>query len=259
MSGPRPSLTSPGEGGGGYDIHAQPAGAGTAAARTGDGDHPSRVILVAFAAQRITGEAPAAGRRSAMPSGSDDVIRHYDVVVIGAGPAGEAAAELGANLGYQVALVERDTVGGTASGRTWPGSGGRCRRASARPTRPGTRLATASHPGGTGTWARAWSDRGPANTQSSSCSRTVSRWCNGMVSNSSIGTTPLRLCFGFASASRGLAPTSPRRERAGWSRCWRAATGPSSPSMGGFGGSLEGDRLQGSFLPLDQARGLAYG
>jgi NAD(P) transhydrogenase len=48
-----------------------------------------------------------------MPSGSDDVTRHYDVVVIGAGPAGEAAAELGGNLGYQVALVERDTVGGT--------------------------------------------------------------------------------------------------------------------------------------------------
>ena len=37
----------------------------------------------------------------------------HDVVVIGAGPAGEAAAELGGNLGYSVALVERDTVGGT--------------------------------------------------------------------------------------------------------------------------------------------------
>ena len=48
-----------------------------------------------------------------MPSGRDDVIRRYDVVVIGAGPAGEAAAELGGNLGYSVALVERDVVGGT--------------------------------------------------------------------------------------------------------------------------------------------------
>src|SRR5580693_2183651 len=48
-----------------------------------------------------------------MPSGSDDVIRHYDVAVVGAGPAGEAAAELGGSLGYSVALVERDTVGGT--------------------------------------------------------------------------------------------------------------------------------------------------
>jgi NAD(P) transhydrogenase len=37
----------------------------------------------------------------------------HDVVVIGAGPAGEAAAELGGSLGYSVALVERDVVGGT--------------------------------------------------------------------------------------------------------------------------------------------------
>ena len=36
-----------------------------------------------------------------MPSGSDDVIRRYDVVVIGAGPAGEAAAELGAARGLR--------------------------------------------------------------------------------------------------------------------------------------------------------------
>jgi NAD(P) transhydrogenase len=42
-----------------------------------------------------------------------EVSSRHDVVVIGAGPAGEAAAELGGNLGYAVALVERDTVGGT--------------------------------------------------------------------------------------------------------------------------------------------------
>ena len=47
-----------------------------------------------------------------MPS-HGDVSSRYDVVVIGAGPAGEAAAELGGTLGYSVALVERDTVGGT--------------------------------------------------------------------------------------------------------------------------------------------------
>src|SRR5580704_1694376 len=44
-----------------------------------------------------------------MASRSDASYRH-DVVVIG---AGEAAAELGGSLGYQVALVERDVVGGT--------------------------------------------------------------------------------------------------------------------------------------------------
>ena len=48
-----------------------------------------------------------------MPSHDDDVSRHYEVVVIGAGPAGEAAAELAGSLGHSVALVERDTVGGT--------------------------------------------------------------------------------------------------------------------------------------------------
>lgn len=47
-----------------------------------------------------------------MASRSDASNRH-DVVVIGAGPAGEAAAELGGGLGYQVALVELDVVGGT--------------------------------------------------------------------------------------------------------------------------------------------------
>ena len=40
-------------------------------------------------------------------------VSDFDVVVIGAGPAGAAAAELGGILGYSVALVERDTVGGT--------------------------------------------------------------------------------------------------------------------------------------------------
>jgi len=48
-----------------------------------------------------------------MPSHPNEVSSRHDVVVIGAGPAGEAAAELGGNLGYSVALVERDIVGGT--------------------------------------------------------------------------------------------------------------------------------------------------
>ena len=48
-----------------------------------------------------------------MPSHDDDMSLRYDVVVIGAGPAGEAAAQLGGALGHSIALVERDTVGGT--------------------------------------------------------------------------------------------------------------------------------------------------
>ena len=39
----------------------------------------------------------------------------YEVVVIGAGPVGEATAELAGNLGYPVTLAERDTVGGTVA------------------------------------------------------------------------------------------------------------------------------------------------
>jgi NAD(P) transhydrogenase len=48
-----------------------------------------------------------------MPSADEAANSPYDVVVIGAGPAGDSAAELAGNLGYSVALVERDTVGGT--------------------------------------------------------------------------------------------------------------------------------------------------
>ncbi len=38
----------------------------------------------------------------------------YDLVIVGAGPAGIAAAELGASLGARVALLERDRLGGTS-------------------------------------------------------------------------------------------------------------------------------------------------
>lgn len=46
-----------------------------------------------------------------MPSHGD--VSDYDLVVIGAGPAGAAAAELAGVMGYSVALAERDVVGGT--------------------------------------------------------------------------------------------------------------------------------------------------
>jgi 2-polyprenyl-6-methoxyphenol hydroxylase-like FAD-dependent oxidoreductase len=47
------------------------------------------------------------------PSRGDDVDSRHDVIVIGAGPAGEAAAELAGSFSCSVALVERDTAGGS--------------------------------------------------------------------------------------------------------------------------------------------------
>ncbi len=46
------------------------------------------------------------------------------------------------------------------SGRTWPGSGARCRRVSARPTPAGTLPWAAFPPEGPGTWPPAWSGPG---------------------------------------------------------------------------------------------------
>ena len=42
-------------------------------------------------------------------------MQHYDLIVIGSGPAGEKGAELAAQFGKHVALVERaDHLGGTS-------------------------------------------------------------------------------------------------------------------------------------------------
>src|SRR5689334_15734142 len=42
---------------------------------------------------------------------------HYDMIIIGSGPAGESAAELAAYSGYRVAMIERGKPGGTATTR----------------------------------------------------------------------------------------------------------------------------------------------
>jgi dihydrolipoamide dehydrogenase len=46
-----------------------------------------------------------------MASPSEEKV--YDLLIIGGGPAGSAAAETALNLGKTVALVERDKLGGT--------------------------------------------------------------------------------------------------------------------------------------------------
>jgi dihydrolipoamide dehydrogenase len=37
----------------------------------------------------------------------------FDLVILGGGPAGGAAAAVGASLGKKIALIERDQLGGT--------------------------------------------------------------------------------------------------------------------------------------------------
>lgn len=61
---------------------------------------------------RPTSEFRASGGRASAERG-DPVA--YDVIVIGAGAAGEAAGSLGAELGANVALIEKDLVGGECS------------------------------------------------------------------------------------------------------------------------------------------------
>ena len=44
-------------------------------------------------------------------------LKHYEIVVIGAGPGGYAAAFRAADLGKQVLLIDRDNVLGGEIGR----------------------------------------------------------------------------------------------------------------------------------------------
>src|SRR6185312_16802597 len=44
-----------------------------------------------------------------------EMTRHYDLVVIGAGPAGESAAELAGAFGHRALVIERDKPGGVVT------------------------------------------------------------------------------------------------------------------------------------------------
>ena len=108
------------------------------------------------------------------------------------------------------------------SGRTWPGSGGRCRRASARPTPPGTRPSAASRPGEPVLGHR------PGQVLPGE---------HGVLQLLTDGVTLVQrhsqhlLDQGrSAPGSRGIAPLSGRRRHC--SPCWRHCPATSSPIAG---------------------------
>ena len=65
-----------------------------------------------------TGRCSSARRRSSWPSGSGSHAQpigdHYDLVIVGGGPAGLAAAVYGASEGLRTVMVEREAPGGQA-------------------------------------------------------------------------------------------------------------------------------------------------
>ena len=79
---------------------------------------PKRALFVGV--DPANAEVAAALGADIRPAG-----RTYDVVVVGAGPAGLAAAVYGASEGLSTALLEREAIGGQAgtSSRSWFGRG----------------------------------------------------------------------------------------------------------------------------------------
>ena len=71
--------------------------------------------LTAFLQEWTTTELLASGRSSLFPNGvARDDDEQFDVVIVGAGPAGLAAAVYGSSEGLDTLVVERATVGGQA-------------------------------------------------------------------------------------------------------------------------------------------------
>src|SRR5690606_18065952 len=71
--------------------------------------------------RRVVGRASGESRDPSLPIGRGDTVAvvsdSFDLVVIGGGPGGYAAALYAASAGLQVALVEKDALGGTCLNR----------------------------------------------------------------------------------------------------------------------------------------------
>src|SRR5262249_19728272 len=56
-----------------------------------------------------------AGHERSGGKGKIKMAQHYELVAIGAGPAGESAAVMAATFGHRTVVVERDSPGGTVT------------------------------------------------------------------------------------------------------------------------------------------------
>ena len=94
-----------------YELERDPEAARLLAANRGDGEHLPLVITDGGRTLQAPSTAELA---SALGLSTTPSLPFYDLIVIGAGPAGLGAAVYGASEGLRTVLVEREAIGGQA-------------------------------------------------------------------------------------------------------------------------------------------------